>query len=162
MEEGETPAQCALRETWEEIGIRAEDITLLGQFDTLHEIASITMYTFVGKIQEEALQHLKLNEAEVEQVFTVPWEYFVKNPPKVYESQIVQKVETFPYEETGIRPDYKWRTGKNPIPIYQYDLRPQDALAWVGEERESRQIIWGLTGRITWWFVESMEGAAKF
>ena len=36
MEPGETPEQCALRETWEELGIEARHIELLGRLDFLH------------------------------------------------------------------------------------------------------------------------------
>ena len=72
IEPDETPLECALRETEEEIGIGREQIRVLGQFDTLYEISDITMYTFVGAVEEDALQHLKLNPAEVETVFTVP------------------------------------------------------------------------------------------
>ena len=145
MEKGETPLACALRETYEEVGIKAEDIQILGQFDTMYEIANITLHTFVGVIDVRVLEHVNLNEDEVENIFTVPYDFFLKKSPLVYESQIVQKVDDFPYEETGIRPDYKWRTGKNTIPIYKYN----------------QYVIWGLTGRITKWFVEKMEEREK-
>ena len=36
MEPGETPAECALRETEEEIGIPADKIRILGQFDSIY------------------------------------------------------------------------------------------------------------------------------
>lgn len=140
MEEGETPLQCALRETYEEIGIPSQEIEILGQFDTLYEIASITLYTFVGLIQEKTLAAVRLNRAEVGEIFTVPLDFFLQEKPMIYESKIVQKVDGFPYEKTGIRPDYKWRTGQNTIPIYQY----------------KDHVIWGLTGRITKWFVEKI------
>lgn len=140
MEPGETPLACALRETQEEIGIAPEEIRILGQYDSLYEIAGITMRTFVGILPENALQKLRCNPAEVEQAFVVPLSYFMETKPKIYESQIVQKVDDFPYAETGIRPDYKWRTGKNEIPIYRYE----------------GHIIWGLTGRIIKWFAAEM------
>lgn len=35
MEPGETPVQCALRETWEELAIAPEDVTVLGELDFL-------------------------------------------------------------------------------------------------------------------------------
>ncbi len=156
MEAGESPRECALRETWEEIGVSKEDIEVLGQFDTMYEIAQITMYTFVGRITEETLKKIRVNQAEVDRVFLVPWRFFHENPPQVYESQIVQKVEDFPYEETGIRSDYKWRTGKNPIPIYHYTLRSEDLVVKMDDEELGKQVIWGLTGRIVKWFIQQM------
>ncbi len=142
MEEGESALDCAFREVFEEIGIAKNQIQLLGQFDTLQEISNLILNTFVGIIDEKVLDDVRLNPDEVEEVFTVPFSFFSDNEPKLYEYEVVQKVEDFPYEEMGIRPDYKWRKGKKSIPIYHYE----------------QYVIWGLTGRITQWFVEKMRG----
>ena len=112
MEAGETAVECALRETEEEIGIPADRIRILGQFDSLYEVSSLTMNTVAGAIQEEDLQLLKLNPAEVDQVFTVPLRFFLETEPMIYDYDVVQKVEEFPYEAAGIRSDYRWRVGK--------------------------------------------------
>lgn len=145
MEPGETPVACALRETEEEIGIPADKIRVLGQFDSLYEIASITMYTVVGVIDEADLDSLKLNPAEVDVVFTVPYQFFLDAEPIRYEYDVVQKVEDFPYEAAGIRSDYRWRVGKKETLIFHYG------------EGEERQIIWGLTARIVMWLIEKLE-----
>lgn len=141
LEAGESPLACALRETREEIGLSAEDIRLLGPFDTMHEIGGITIYTFVGAVEAVRLASLRPSPEEVETVFTVPYAFFARTQPLLYEARIVQDVADFPYEGTGIRRDYPWRTGRNQIPVYLY-----------GEGAE-RRIIWGLTGRIIRWFV---------
>lgn len=52
----------------------------------------------------KSLEKGKVNPAEVKELFTVPVEFFLKNPPKVYEADIISDVENFPYEETGISP----------------------------------------------------------
>lgn len=145
LEGEETAAQCALRETEEEIGLGATDIRLLGQFDTLYEINSITLYTFVGVVEPASLQKIRCNPAEVDHVFTVPLKFFRETRPKVFPAQIVQDVAGFPYAETGIRSDYRWRKGKHDIPIYRYE----------------DHVIWGMTGRIVKWFVEEMEKAGE-
>lgn len=149
MEPGETPAECALRETEEEIGIPAGKIRIIGQFDSIYEVSNLTMNTVIGVISEEDLESLKLNEAEVAQVFTVPYQFFLETEPIRYEYEVVQKVDDFPYEAAGIRKDYRWRVGKNSAPIFHY-----------GEGSE-RQIIWGLTARITMWLVEKLEEAKE-
>jgi len=149
MEKGESPTECALRETEEEIGIPAERIRILGQFDTIYEVSQLTMNTVIGVIREEDLEHLKLNPAEVDVVFTVPYRFFRDTEPIRYEYDVIQKVDDFPYEEAGIRKDYRWRVGKNSAPIFHYG------------EGESRQIIWGLTARITMWLVEKLEEKQK-
>ena len=147
MEPGETPTECALRETEEEIGIPAERIRILGQFDSIYEVSNLTMNTVIGVIEEKDLAAVKLNADEVAQVFTVPYEFFLKTEPIRYEYDVVQKVEDFPYEAAGIRKDYRWRVGKNSAPIFHYG------------EGAKRQIIWGLTARITMWLVEKLEEA---
>ena len=149
MEPGETPAECALRETEEEIGIPAEKIRILGQFDSIYEVSHLTMNTVIGVIEEEDLEYLRLNSKEVETVFTVPYRFFLETEPIRYEYEVVQKVDDFPYEAAGIRKDYRWRVGKNSAPILHY-----------GEGSE-RQIIWGLTARITMWLVEKLEEAKE-
>ena len=149
MEPGETPAECALRETEEEIGIPAEKIRILGQFDSIYEVSHLTMNTVIGVIEEEDLDLLKLNPKEVETVFTVPYRFFLETEPIRYEYEVVQKVDDFPYEAAGIRKDYRWRVGKNSAPIFHYG------------EGSKRQIIWGLTARITMWLVEKLEEAKE-
>lgn len=138
IEEGETPYESALREMEEEIGISSAK--MLGQFDTLHEFSGHTLYTFVAELPSGSLDKINLNEEEVEEVFTVPLSFFKENPAKIYDIDVVSDVSEFPYEETGISPDYKWRKGKNLLPLYRY----------------KDKIIWGITARIVKWFVEQI------
>ena len=145
MEPGETVTACALRETEEEIGIPADKIRVIGRFDSMYEISNITMNTVIGVVKEEDLDELHLNPEEVETVFTVPYRFFKETEPFIYEYDIVQKVEDFPYEKVGIRPDYRWRVGKAVTPVFHYG------------EGTQRQIIWGLTARIVTWLIEKLE-----
>ena len=147
MEKGETPIECALRETEEEIGIPQDKIKVLGQFDSLFEVRNITMHTVIGVIEEETLKDIKLNEDEVATVFTVPYEFFENTKPLIYEHDVIQKVDDFPYEETGINPNYKWRVGKSSIPIMHYPSK----------DAEGSQLIWGLTCNITLWLKDKVK-----
>ena len=139
IEEGESIVECALRETAEEIGIT--DVEVIGQFDTMLEVGRITMHTVLGIIKERDLENAVLNTAEVAEIFSVPLEFFDAAQPIIYTGKMIQDVTGFPYEQTGIRSDYKWRVGKQDIYIYHYE----------------KWIIWGLTARITRWFVEKMK-----
>ena len=112
MEEGETALQCALRELKEETGISPSDLRVLGQFDTLHEFSG----------------------------HTVPLKFFRENTAEIYDIDVVSDVSDFPYDKTGISPDYKWRKGKNLLPLYRYEDK----------------IIWGITARIVKWFIEQI------
>lgn len=136
IEEGESIIDCALRETAEEIGIN--DIEVIGQFDSILEVNMITMHTVAGIIKEEALKNARLNPDEVEEVFTVPLDFFATSEPMSHTVRIIQDTAGFPYEEAGIRKDYKWRVGSQEILIYHYEDR----------------IVWGLTARIAKWFAD--------
>ena len=149
MDPGETPQECALRETEEEIGIPKEKIRVLGQFDSIYEVSNLTMNTVIGVIEEAELNRLHLNPEEVDCVFTVPYDFFLETEPIRYDYEVIQKVEDFPYEKAGIRKDYRWRVGKNSAPIFHY-----------GEGAE-RQIIWGLTARIVMWLTQQLEEMQK-
>ena len=149
MDPGETPQECALRETEEEIGISQEKIRVLGQFDSIYEVSNLTMNTVIGVIEEAELDRLHLNPDEVDCVFTVPYDFFLETEPIRYDYEVVQKVEDFPYEKAGIRKDYRWRVGKNSAPIFHYG------------EGADRQIIWGLTARIVMWLTQQLEEMQK-
>ena len=131
MEEGETALQCALRELKEETGISPSDLRVLGQFDTLHEFSGHTLYTFAVSLAPQALQKARLNQKEVAELFTVPLKFFRENTAEIYDIDVVSDVSDFPYDKTGISPDYKWRKGKNLLPLYRYEDK----------------IIWGITAR---------------
>lgn len=147
MEKGETPIETALRETEEEIGIPRDKIRVIGQFDSLFEVRNITMHTVIGVIEEEMLEQLNINHKEVAKVFTVPFSFFEETKPRIYEYDIVQKIEDFPYEETGVDPNYKWRVGSAAIPIMHYPYK----------DAEDAQLIWGLTCNITLWLKDKLE-----
>ena len=135
MEEGESPKECALRETWEEIGIPEQSIRVVNRLDTIYTYSNFAMFYYLGIIDESALDGLRLNEDEVESVFTVSIDWLLENEPDVFWTDIVpEPPEDFPYEKvTGGMP-YEWRKGKAPVPVY----REVDG-----------SVIWGLTARIT-------------
>lgn len=135
MERGETPEECALRETWEELGIPAGSVNILGRLDFIAHRASFLMQPVLGVVDSGVLTpHLAPNPAEVEEYFLVPLSHLLETPPIEYDYDLVPTpAEHFPYELIGIPRDYKWQLGHENVPVY----------LWQG------RAIWGLTGRIT-------------
>lgn len=71
LDPGETPAEAALRETEEEIGLDPAEVTLIGELDTFPTYVSGYVVTpFVGWLKEEP--ELTINPAEVAELLHVP------------------------------------------------------------------------------------------
>lgn len=134
VEKGETPRECALRETEEETGIPAENIEVISQGDTLFGYANYTLYTHMGIISYADFLNARPQREEVDEVFLMPLSHIAESVPEIHKENIVTEIDkNFPYEKVGIDEDYQWRVGDWTIPIYYIDGR----------------VIWGLTARIT-------------
>ena len=134
LEGEESPRDCALRETWEELGIPPERVRVLGELDFIAHRANFIMYPILGVVEEGALDHLRLNPAEVGETFLVPLDHLMTHPPLEYDYQLIPRTgEGFPYELIGIPRDYRWQPGGENVPVYPW----------------KDHAIWGLTGRIT-------------
>ena len=134
IETGETPEQCALRETFEELGIPEEEIRVLGRLDFIAHRANFIMYPILAVISGEAADRMERNEAEVGETFEVPLSHLLEAAPIEYDYELIPSpARNFPYELLNIPKDYKWQTGSENVPVYP----------WQGHA------IWGLTGRIT-------------
>ena len=140
VEGDETAEECAVRETVEELGIPAEAIELTGEGNTLYGYANYTIYSRIGFIDYETFEKIRPNSAEVGEVFLLPLSYFMENEPEIYTEPVDFHPTVFPYERVSIPPDYKWRTGKWEIPVYETEGR----------------IVWGLTARIIRSTVETL------
>lgn len=141
MEPGETPEQCALRETWEELGIEARHIEVLGRLDFLHLRSEGLMHPVLARIDTAALDTLTLSHDEVQETFLVPLTWLQENPPKIYTYDLKPMVDKdFPYEDVGSAPAYRWKAGRMEVPVYTGLPHP----------------LWGLTGRITHHLLENI------
>lgn len=134
MEPGETPEECALRETWEELSIPPDRVRLLGRLDFIAHRANFLMQPVLGVVDSGALESMRPSPAEVDEVFFVPLSRLMETGPMEYEYELLPTpAANFPYEVIGIPRDYKWQNGYENVPVYP----------WQG------RAIWGLTGRIT-------------
>ena len=126
----------ALRETDEELGIDEKYIQNVIPLDYLVSEFGRIIYPFIGYVTN--IKHMKINEREVAEVFTVPLQYFLENDPKVYKINVeIVPEENFPFHLIQGGEDYDWRPRHIDELFYEYNDR----------------IIWGLTARIIKHFV---------
>ncbi|MDR1028969.1 MAG: CoA pyrophosphatase [Clostridiales Family XIII bacterium] len=145
IEAGETPRDCAARETCEELCIRPNAVELIGPLNYIVTYSDFTMYAFLGRIEADALSRAKPNPQEVKRLFEVPLRFFLENEPDVYINELRPSIaKDFPLDKIHFKEGYSWRTGEATVPIYTY----RDAI--TGEEF----VIWGLTARLTQDFIQ--------
>lgn len=141
MEAGETPIQCALRETREELGIEEKDIEILGEMDFLYVRGDRLLYPVLARVAPAALSSMKPLPEEVADTFLVPLTWLKENPPTFYRNRQSVDVSDFPYAEVGVAPDYHWIKHFLEIPIYH------------GLPHH----LWGMTARITYYLLQDMD-----
>jgi 8-oxo-dGTP pyrophosphatase MutT (NUDIX family) len=67
----ESPADCALREAAEEIGIDPARVTLLGSLPARQSSSRIEVHCIIGRIAEPAV--FRFDRREVERLLAIPW-----------------------------------------------------------------------------------------
>lgn len=140
-EPGEEPQHCAIRETWEELGIPSDQVDVIGPLDLVVQPGRFVLHPFLGILSPQAMAHLRPNPAEVKETFLVPVSWLASHPPELYTYELKPQVgEDFPYDRIGFPEGYRWRSGETVVPIYPWPAHP----------------IWGLTGRIVCNLMEGM------
>lgn len=139
MEPDETPVDCALRETWEELGVDRSRIEVLGRLDFVLRGQSI-VYPILAHLRVDEPAALPIGQDEVAEVFTIPLRWLQDNPPEIYRRRIPIHPTDFPYDAVGVSPDYPWAPLGLEVPIYH----------------GLPHVLWGLTARITAHLVERM------
>lgn len=136
--------ETAVRETVEELGIPMEKIKVFGRFDTLVAAIGATVDAFLGFLDIRSLEELSANPTEVEQVFTLPFSYFLENPAQVHHIRLIvepsyidkdgNEVILLPSKELGLPPRYHkpWGKSIHRIFVYPTEYGP----------------IWGITAEI--------------
>ena len=134
MEPGESPEQCALRETEEELAIPRSQVEILGKPDFICNQAGFLMQPVLGLVSAAGFAAMTPSLAEVAETFTVPLAFFKSHRAEDFSYTLLPEVPAdFPYAEVGIPADYRWAQGRVNVPIWH----------WQGHA------IWGMTARIT-------------
>ena len=80
-----SPEYAALREAQEEIGLKAEDVKLLGKLDdTITYASGYIVHPFVGLIPYP--YEFKVNDAEVDKIIFIPLDFFLQNGTGTFRS----------------------------------------------------------------------------
>ena len=133
MEPDETHLACAVRETCEELNLSSDKINVMGPMDFLVLPYNLILYPFLGFINCKDVGSIPFNKDEVAEIFTVPLEYFLENPPLSHPIEIQSRIDPdFPFHLIQQGADYHWKSGKYPVYFYSYE----------------NYVIWGITARI--------------
>ena len=133
MEAEESPVQCALRETEEELSISPSAVTVLGTPDFICNQMGFLLRPVLGLVSPAGFAAMSPSPAEVAEVFTAPLRFFQETAPEPWRYELVPQVpEDFPYESVGIPRDYPWNHGWVDVPVWY----------WHG------RAVWGMSARL--------------
>lgn len=142
IEEGESPVYAAIRETHEELNINKEDIEIIAELDYATSKSGSFIYTFAGIIKNTDSAKISHNKDEVSELFFVPLAYFLENEPEKYYMNYLPKADDdFPYHMVNDGENYNWGQIRYPVYFYKY----------------KEYIIWGLTAKITYSFINKIK-----
>ncbi|MDG5472525.1 CoA pyrophosphatase [Jeotgalibacillus sp. ET6] len=134
------PLEAAVREAEEELGVVNRDIENVSSFGTLVSPFGMTIYSYIGFIKHDAA--VKINPAEVDEIFTVPLSYFLTNAPSFHPISVeVKPEEGFPYDLIANGREYKWQARQYNEYFYHVE----------------GHVIWGLTARVLKEFIEVLK-----
>ncbi len=134
----------ALRETIEELGVSAEDISVIGALDTFIGPMGVSVDPFLGEINIDRLDDVKFDKEEVQKIFLRPVSFFTDNKPDVYHVRLEihptdfdmngKVIDTLPVKELNLPDKYSrpWKGRRHRILVYKAD----------GE------VIWGITAEL--------------
>lgn len=139
----------AIRETIEELGVRRDQIDILGRLGSVVAPIGAIIEPFVGLLHIGGIDECRIHPAEVERLFMLPVAYFVQHPPEryavlheihtAYRNEEGQDVELLPAKRLGLPARYhrSWGGRRSRVLVYQ---TPED-------------VIWGMTAEMVFEFI---------
>ncbi|BBE31999.1 coenzyme A pyrophosphatase [Tepiditoga spiralis] len=137
VEENESYKECAIRETYEEIGVKKENINILNKGDDFYSPFGFLIHSYICTINTN---DFKINKAEVEKLLFVPINHLKLQKPELYNVNIIAKPNLFPYNRIPNGKKYKWKKGTYNVYFYKYN----------------KYYIWGLTAFFTKKLIEKL------
>ncbi|WP_276954529.1 NUDIX hydrolase [Allomeiothermus silvanus] len=134
FDDGETAEQAALREAWEEVGLRADLVEILGHLDPTFSPFGFRVFPLLAQLREEP--QLRPNPVEVSEILWVPIEELMQAPAYA-EERVVSRPAPLPEEALAAQPSVIKRR------VWHYPWRGYD--------------IWGVTGNIVHDFLERIK-----
>lgn len=135
---------AAIRETVEELGVNKNNIKVIGPMNTIVAAMGATIDPFIGILENTTINDIKIQQTEVEKIFTIPVSWFLKNNPEIFhiaievKPSITRKDGTkeilLPVKELGLPHAYSkpWGFRKYPVLVYRTD----------------QEVVWGLTAEM--------------
>ena len=145
--------ETAIRETVEELGIKRENIKIIGALDTLIAPVGVTVDSFIAEIKINNLNDLRIDKTEVEKVFTVPVSFFMENPPQVFHIRL--EVHPSFIDEHGNKVEL--------LPVKDLKLPDKYSNPWGGRKRKvfvykvEGEVIWGITAALVYEVIEKIK-----
>ncbi len=101
IEPGESAQEAVLRETWEEIGVEAKDIDLLGRLPSFNAVSEYRVTPYVGIVSPDA--QIVPEPCEVAEVFEIPLSFLMNpdnhKPRDIFFDGREHRLYDMPYEE---------------------------------------------------------------
>ncbi len=146
IEEGESPEEAAIRETSEELLLNKRNIEIIAELNYASSKSGSFVFTFLGLIKDIDAYEIEYCIDEVSEVFFVPLSFFLENQPERYYMNYYPKADKdFPYHMVNNGEDYNWGSIRYPVYFYKY----------------YNYIIWGLTAKITYSFINELKADDK-
>ena len=146
IEEGESPKEAAIRETSEELLLNKRNIEIIAELNYASSKSGSFVFTFLGLIKDIDAYEIEYCIDEVSEVFFVPLSFFLENQPERYYMNYYPKADKdFPYHMVNNGEDYNWGSIRYPVYFYKY----------------YNYIIWGLTAKITYSFINELKADDK-
>lgn len=133
----ETPKEAALREIFEELGVKNVDI--INELDTVVRYDGIIIHPYLGIIKD--IKEININQSEVDHIFYVPLDYLLEHKPLEVSSKIsIERSKEFPYHLIVNKHNYKFREASYKSLFYKYE----------------NYNIWGITAEMLRNFLEKL------